>query len=115
MRLNGRREILAHIGRRYNPQDRATWRRIRQRYLEALRYLNGSFHVWTTSEELDALDRQRSLTLDAVLAAKAQAERERARGECEGERRAHLGWTAGAEFQRLVRDLYPGLVRKKRT
>ncbi len=115
MRLNGRREIMAYLGRRYNPQDRATWRRIRRRYVEALHYLNGSFPVWTTSEELDALDLKRSLTLDGVMAAKAQAKRERARGDSEGGGTPRLGWKAGQEFQRLVRDLYPGLVRRKRT
>lgn len=66
MRLNTKTQIMVYLGR--SPQNRGAWRRTRRRYAEALHYLPGSYRVWTTTQELDGLDRSRSLTLAEVLA-----------------------------------------------
>jgi hypothetical protein len=108
MRLNGREEIMVYLGRRWNPNNRRSWKKIRSKYLPALHYLAGSYFVWTTSEELDAIDRARSLTLDEVLAAK-QAARE----DCVKEMREGGGSKSGLLFLKLTREIYPGVKSKK--
>lgn len=65
MRLNGRKSILVHLGR--SAGNRRGWRRVREDYAGALHYLPGSLRVWTTAEELDGLDRARSLTVAQVV------------------------------------------------
>ena len=64
MRLNGRREILLYLGR--SGVNRRGWRKVRQDYAAVLYFLP-TRRVWTTSEEVDALDRTRSLTVETVL------------------------------------------------
>ena len=109
MRLNGRAEILAYLGRRWNPNHRQGWRKVRSLYLPVLHYLHGGCWVWTTSEEIDELDRKRSLTLDEVLAAKAKA-----RGACVKGDRQGSGSRPGLLFLKLQRELYPGMQRGKK-
>ena len=92
-----------YLGRRWNPKDRKNWRKIRRRYVEVLHYLPGSFRVWTTSEELDALDRRRSLTLDGVLAVKARTTGGSVREDREGDAKVP------PELRKLVRDIFPTL------
>jgi hypothetical protein len=106
MRLNGRVEIMAYLGRRYNPKDQKGWRKVRGRYVEVLHYLPGSFWVWTTSEELDALDRSRSLTLERALAAKARSARGSVREGREGDAKAP------PQFRKLVREIFLGLAKQ---
>lgn len=65
MRLNSKAEIQGYLGK--SPQNRGAWTRTRKVYGKALHYLPGSFRVWTTTAELDAIDRGRSLTLAEVL------------------------------------------------
>lgn len=67
MRLNSRAAILAYLGK--SPQNRGAWRRTRLIYAGALRWLPGSFRVWALTEELDGVDRERSLTLAEVKVA----------------------------------------------
>jgi hypothetical protein len=62
----------------------------------------GSYHVWTTSGEIDELDRQRSLTLDEVLAKKQAA-----RGDCVREIREGNGSNPSLLFLQLQREIYP--------
>jgi len=90
MRLNTRAEILLYLGK--SPQNRGAWRRARQQYSEVIRYLPGSFRLWTTTTELDKIDRARSLTLAQVLASQ----------------RGHVRGREGGDFalQRLARKLY---------
>ena len=65
MRLNSKPEIMGYLGR--SPKNRAAWRRLRQEYSAVLHYMPGSFRLWTTSSELDTVDRGRSLTLAEML------------------------------------------------
>ncbi len=107
MRLNGRREILAYLGRRWNPKDRRGWRRTRREYVEVLHYLPTSHRVWTTSEELDWLDRQRSLTFAEVVAIL-------------GRKGGGLGGEVGGppsarlRFEKLVAQIYPSAAAGKK-
>ena len=55
MRLSSKREILMYLGRRVDNVD--AWLRVRELYASVIRR-NGK-GVWTTGEELDALDRSR--------------------------------------------------------
>ena len=64
VRLNGRRGILHHLGRSWS--NRRAWRWIRRAYAPVIYYLP-SRRVWTTTEELDAVDRARSRTAEDVL------------------------------------------------
>jgi len=107
VRLNGRAEIMAYLGRRYNRKNRRSWRWVRGHYVEVIHYLPGrSNQVWTTREEMDALDRQRSRTLDEVRAAQEQAKGEH------GERTR--GGNQGLFLLKLQRDIFPGMVKGKK-
>jgi hypothetical protein len=69
----------------------------------------GTCHVWTTSGEIDELDRQRSLTLNQVLAAKQAARGDRVReiGEGNGSKPSLL-------FLQLQREIFPKGVKGKK-
>jgi hypothetical protein len=94
MRLNSKAEIQGYLGK--SPQNRGAWRRTREVYGPALHYLPGSFRVWTTTDELDAIDRGRSLTLEAVKALQGRA----------------VGGCGGGDFtlQRLTKRMFKGMV-----
>ncbi len=66
MRLNGRKRILAYLNR--SMRDKRAWRSVREEYLPVMHYLPKvrGYRVWTTSEEMDDLDRARALTLADV-------------------------------------------------
>lgn len=102
MRLNGRQEIMAYLGRRFNRGNLRSWKKARSEYLPALHYLPGRYWVWATSEELDELDRKRSLTLDKVLAAKQAARRDDVKGIREGK-----GSRPDIAFLKLHREMFP--------
>jgi len=97
VRLNGRREIMAYLGR--SPQNKPAWRRTRSQYAEALHYLPGMNRLWTTSEALDTVDRARSLTVAEVLASQ--------RGAVRG--------AGGSDYalESLARKLYPSGAGKR--
>ena len=61
MRLNGAREICAHLG--YKATSRGAWRVIRDRYGTCITRDLASGRVWALSEELDALDKSRGVLL----------------------------------------------------
>ena len=75
MRLSSKREILMYLGRRVDNVD--AWLRVRELYASVIRR-NGK-GVWTTGEELDALDRSRHprLTEDGTDLALATRRRKR--------------------------------------
>jgi hypothetical protein len=93
MRLNSKIEIQGYLGK--SGQNRAAWTRTRKVYGAALHYLPGSFRVWTTTDELDAIDRGRSLTLAEVLLAQGGA----------------VGRRGGVDFalQRLTKRMFKGI------
>ena len=76
MRLVGRREILAYLGRRVD--SKGSWRVVRARYATVIRR-DGPRYVWTTSEELDALDRERCPSVATDGTDLGVAERRRAK------------------------------------
>jgi hypothetical protein len=69
----------------------------------------GSYYVWTTSGEIDELDRQRSLTLNEVLAAKQAAREDRVREIGEGN-----GSLPSLLFLQLQREIFPKGVKGKK-
>lgn len=105
MRLNGRREIQMYLGR--SVKDIKGWRRTRRDYVEVFHYLPTSHRVWTTSEELDGLDRKRSVTLSEVVARM-------------GLKRGGLGEGVGGppserlRFEKLVAHIYPSTAAGKK-
>ncbi len=70
MRLNGRLEIMAYLGRSW--RNKAGWRQARERYGELIHCEPGNSHVWALSEELDAADKARCLTMTEMLASRAE-------------------------------------------
>lgn len=70
MRLNGRQEILAYLGRSWRNKD--GWRKVRERNGDLIHCEPGNRHVWALSEELDAADKVRFLTMTEMLAARAE-------------------------------------------
>jgi hypothetical protein len=99
---------MAYLGRRYNRKNLRSWRRAREGYATVLHYLPGSRRVWTTCDELDGLDRQRSLTLEEVRRPPAQAT-----GEQTGGSRGRRG---GILLLKLQRGIFPGMGKQgKRT
>lgn len=102
MRLNGKAEIMVHLGR--SPRNRAGWRKVRREYAAALRYLSQANRVWARTEDIDALDLARSLTVTEALEVKRKA----------------VGGGAGAPGRRtpelliLSRQIFPGMVKGKR-
>lgn len=70
MRLNGRLEILAYLGKSW--RNKGGWRKVRERYGDVIRCEPGNSHVWALSEELDAADKARCLTMTEMLASRAE-------------------------------------------
>jgi len=99
VRLNGRREIMAYLGR--SSRNKNGWRKVRARYGDVIHCYSESGHVWALAEELDELDRERSLTLPEVLASRGT--REGAVGEDVGD----------MQLESLVRKFYPSAARKR--
>jgi len=71
MRLNTRDEIMLYLGR--SPRDRVGWRRTRSEYAGALHYLARGNRVWARTEDIDALDLARSLTVAQAVKLKREA------------------------------------------
>jgi hypothetical protein len=91
MRLNGRKAILAYLGR--SMHNRRGWRKVRDEYAAVRHYLPGSHRVWTTRDDLDALDRARSLTVADIV---------------EGANRGAFGGPVGGyprEYQKALRRI----------
>lgn len=58
-RLNGRASIMRYLG--YSPQNNKRWQKIRSRYASALYWDEVDSRWWTVSDELDRVDRARSI------------------------------------------------------
>ena len=72
MRLHGRREIMRYLGR--SPQNKNGWQKIREHYADVIRCYSPSGHLFTLSEELDKIDRERCTTMREVLTARGRNE-----------------------------------------
>ena len=69
MRLHGRGAICAYLNR--SGLNKNGWRLIRQRYGDVIYCEPGSGHCWALSQELDAVDKARCVTMTDLLASRA--------------------------------------------
>ena len=70
MRLIGRKQIMAYLGR--SPHNKNGWRKIREHYADVIRCYSPSGHLFALSEELDRIDRERCTTMRELLASRGR-------------------------------------------
>ena len=103
MRLNGKQEILAYLGR--NTRSKKTWRKVRASYAEAIWADPATGRLWAHSEALDAMARERCVPVTEFLSSRPM-------GAPVGE---HGGSAkAPPHVEKMVSEIFPGLARPRK-